>query len=340
LPAIKVERGWRMKRKTINAVITKKFNEWLESIGDEEVKNLVRKNTVITGGCIASMINNEKVKDYDVYFTNQETVVAVARYYIGKFKELNPDNFHQIKLYTSADFVNPESELNKEFAKQQSLDTDEDGAGRDNEFLDFYKKNKFSLEEGRVFLFIQSVGIVAEKKIDLEDCENPLDEDIEDTEDESKPKYRPVFFSSNAISLSDKIQIIARFYGSPEQIHSSFDYVHATNYWTSYEGKLVLSIEAYEACHNKELIYVGSKYPVCSLFRMRKFLARGFTITAGEILKIAMNINEFDLTDVKVLQDQLIGVDSAYFNMLIDTIKNKEKIDRSYLTTILNKMYN
>ena len=27
-----------MKKKTINAVITKKFGEWLESIGDEEVK--------------------------------------------------------------------------------------------------------------------------------------------------------------------------------------------------------------------------------------------------------------------------------------------------------------
>jgi hypothetical protein len=327
-----------MKRKTINAVITKKFNEWLESIGDEEVKSLVRKNTVITGGCIASMINNEKVKDYDVYFTNQKTVIAVAKYYIGKFKELHPDRFCNIILYTGADFTNQDSEINKEYARQQSLTKDDEGY--DADFLDFYEINKESKEEDRVFIFIKSVGVASEKPIDLEDCENPLDEDVEDTEDKSKPKYRPVFFSSNAITLSEKIQIITRFHGNPEQIHSNFDYVHATNYWTSDEGKLVLSIEAYEACHNKELIYVGSKYPVCSLFRMRKFLARGFTITAGEILKIAMNINEFDLTDVKVLQDQLIGVDSAYFNMLIAALKNKEKIDRSYLTTILNKLYN
>jgi hypothetical protein len=106
-----------MKRKTINAVITKKFNEWLESISDEEVKKLVKKNTIITGGCIASMINNEKVKDYDVYFTNQETVVAVAKYYIGKFKELHPNRFCNIKLYTGADFANQDSEMNKEYAR-------------------------------------------------------------------------------------------------------------------------------------------------------------------------------------------------------------------------------
>jgi hypothetical protein len=326
-----------VKRKTINAVITKKFNEWVESIGDEEVKKLVRKNTVITGGCIASMINNEKVKDFDVYFTSQETVVAVAKYYIEKYNELNPGRARDIKLYTSADFKNPESELNKDFAKQQLLAEDADG--RDDDFLNFYETHKEGKEEDRVLIFIRSVGIVAEKAIDLEDCENPLDEDIEETDDKTKPKYRPVFFSSNAISLSDKIQIVARFYGSPEQIHANFDYVHATNYWTS-DGGLVLSLEAYEACHNKELIYIGSKYPVCSLFRMRKFLDRGFTITAGEILKIAMNINEFDLTDVKILMDQLIGVDSAYFACLIDAIKSKENINRMYLTTILNKLYN
>jgi hypothetical protein len=212
--------------------------------------------------------------------------------------------------------------------------------GLDVDFLNFYEMNKENNELGRVFIFIRSSGIVSEKPIDLEDCENPLDEDIEDTDDKSKPKYRPVFFSSNAITLSDKIQIVTRFYGNPEQIHSNFDYVHATNYWTSGEGKLVLSIEAYEACHNKELIYVGSKYPVCSLFHMRKFLDRGFTITAGEILKIAMNVNEFDLTNVKVLMDQLIGVDSAYFQHLIAVIKGKENINRTYLTTILNRLYN
>jgi hypothetical protein len=102
-----------MKKKTINAVITKKFNEWLETIDDEEVYKLVKKNTVITGGSIASMINNEKVNDYDVYFTNLGTTVAVAKYYIKKFKEQVPDSPY-ITLYTSDDF-RAGSELSKEF---------------------------------------------------------------------------------------------------------------------------------------------------------------------------------------------------------------------------------
>jgi hypothetical protein len=327
-----------MKRKTINAVITKKFNEWLESIGDEEVKKLVKKNTVITGGCIASMINNEKISDYDVYFTDQKTAIAVARYYIGKFKEMKPDG-PKINLYTSDDFKNSDSEISLEYAKQKAIKEGEEKSA-DADLMDFYEMSSLSKEEGRVFIYIGNVGVVAEKKIDLDDCENPLDEESEDTDDKTKPKYRPIFFSSNAITLSDKIQIVTRFYGSAGQIHSNFDFVHATNYWTSDKGKVVFGLEAYEACHNKELIYVGSKYPVCSLFRMRKFISRGFTINAGEILKIAMNVNEFDLTNVKVLRDQLIGVDSAYFMQLINSIKSKDLVNRMYLTEIINKMFN
>ena len=61
-----------MKHKTIKAVIGKKFNEWIESIKDEAVRELAKKNSFITGGCIASMLLREKVNDYDVYFTNDE----------------------------------------------------------------------------------------------------------------------------------------------------------------------------------------------------------------------------------------------------------------------------
>jgi hypothetical protein len=299
----------------------------------------VEKNTIITGGCIASMVNNDEVKDYDVYFTNQETVLSAAHYYIDKFKAAKPTG-PDIKVYLGSDFTQEDSALRKRIKEIEDLPDDDET--KDVELLDFYNDHKDVNDPGRVYLYIKSVGIAAEKGLDeiLEDSENPLDESLEDPE--KKEKYRPVFFSSNAITLSNKIQMVTRFYGSPEEIHKNFDYLHATNYWTSAEKKVEFKIEALEACHNKELIYVGSKYPVCSLFRMRKFISRGFTIGAGEILKIAMNINEFDLTKIPVLRDQLIGVDSAYFNSLIEALKEKKDgwINRNYVTELINRMYN
>jgi hypothetical protein len=328
-----------MKRRIINAVITKKFNEWTGTIEDEAVRKLVEKNTIITGGCIASMINGEEVKDYDVYFTNQETVLAVARYYIDKFKAAKPTG-PDIKIYQGTDFTSEDSTLRKRIKELEALPDDD--PGRDKDLYDFYFYHKDFSDPGRVYLYIGSCGIAAEKNLGeiLEDSENPLDESLEDPE--KKEKYRPVFFSSNAITLSNKIQIVTRFYGDAAEIHKNFDYLHATNYWESTTGKVELKIEAMEAVHNKELIYVGSKYPVCSLFRMRKFISRGFTISAGEILKIAMNINEFDLTKIPVLRDQLIGVDSTYFNSLIEGLKNKEdgQVNRNYVTELINRMYN
>ena len=328
-----------MKRKTINAVLTKKFTDFLNSIEDDELKKLVKKNSIITGGSIASMINNEEVKDFDIYFTDRETTLAVANYYVDKFKELNPNISILPTVMTKESFIKDNSYaeklLNKQLLEEELTDDEQ-------HYLDTFIAFKDNFyDDDRVLIFISSVGVASEETNFLNEDEEDIAQKINENElDNNKPKYRPVFLSTNAITLSDKIQLIIRFFGDADKIHENFDYLHATNYWTSKDNKLTLKLDAFEACHNKELIYIGSKYPVCSIFRMRKFLERGFRITAGEILKIAMNVNEFDLTNVRVLRDQLVGVDSAYFNMLIQSIKNKESIDRIYITDLINKMYN
>lgn len=162
-----------------------------------------------------------------------------------------------------------------------------------------------------------------------------------ETEDDGKPPYRPVFMSTNAITLSHRVQIVIRFYGEPDAIHENYDYVHCTNYWTSWDGALVLRQPALESLLSKELRYVGSKYPVCSVIRLRKFIKRGWTINAGQILKAVMQISELDLTDPKVLEDQLTGVDSAYFMELMTKLREKdpEKVNAAYLVEIIDRMF-
>lgn len=161
------------------------------------------------------------------------------------------------------------------------------------------------------------------------------------TDDDGKAPYRPVFMSTNAITLSNKIQIVIRFYGEPDKIHENYDFVHCTNYWTSWDNELVLRQPALESLLARELRYVGSKYPVCSIIRLRKFIKRGWTINAGQILKAVMQISELDLTDSKVLEDQLTGVDSAYFLELMTKLREKdpEKVNAAYLVEIIDRMF-
>ena len=116
--------------------------------------------------------------------------------------------------------------------------------------------------------------------VKIEDMDN-----LSDTKCE-KP-FTPIFLSSNAITLSDRIQIVIRFYGDPEEIHKNFDFVHCTNYWLSWNNSLETSDKALESLLAKELYYMGSKYPICSVIRTRKFLRKGWHINAGQYLKMA-----------------------------------------------------
>ncbi len=271
-----------MNRKNIKAVIRKKINAWLSSIDDDEVRNLAAKNTIVTGGCIVSMLLKEEVNDYDLYFSNRGTAIAVAKYYVTKFKESHP--YQTITLD----------------------DTNED----------------------RIRIKVESKGVAG----DLENGAEP---------EQDKPLYRPVFLSSNAITLSDKIQLIIRFYGDAEEIHKNYDFVHCTSYWTSKDDELVLYAPALESILARELRYVGSMYPLCSIIRTRKFIARGWTINAGQYLKMAMQVHALDLLDIAVLEDQLCGVDTAYFDILICALRKQEgsKIDASYIAEIVDRIF-
>jgi hypothetical protein len=54
-----------------------------------------------------------------------------------------------------------------------------------------------------------------------------------------------------------------------------------------------------------------------------------------------MQISELDLTDVRVLEDQLTGVDCAYFCQVIQLLKDEhpEKVNAAYLVEIINRMF-
>jgi len=153
--------------------------------------------------------------------------------------------------------------------------------------------------------------------------------------------YNVVFLSQNAISLTNDIQIVLRFSGSPEEIHKNFDFIHATNYFTFKDG-LVLNLEAMSSLITKDLRYQGSLYPVTSIIRVKKFTNRGWTMGAGEMLKIIFQTSLLKLTDIQVLEEQLIGVDIAYFGLLIEALRpvSSEKLTVNFMNTLIDKIFN
>lgn len=313
-----------MKAKTIKAVLNKKFKEWLASIEDEQVRALVEKNTIITGGSIASMLLKEKVNDFDVYFRDKETVLAVAKYYVSRFSVKNKKG---IECPINVMEIDGRVKIVVKSAGVAS----EEGAESPYEYF----------EQRGDDAAAQYVAEVMDDPADIADAYEETEAASLDTEDDGKPKYRPVFMSTNAITLSHRVQIVLRFYGEPDEIHENYDFVHCTNYWTSKENHLELRKDALEALLARELRYVGSKYPVCSVIRLRKFIKRGWTINAGQILKMIMQINDLDLSDPNVLEDQLTGVDAAYFIELMHKVREKDpdKVNAAYLCEIIDRLF-
>jgi hypothetical protein len=171
---------------------------------------------------------------------------------------------------------------------------------------------------------------------------------VNETMEKEKLNYTPLFFSPNAISLSNQLQIVIRFFGDAETIHKTFDFIHATNYFTFEEG-LVTNKEALESILTKQLKYQGSFYPLTSIIRAKKFLKRNWNINAGELLKIMFQISLLDLQNPDVLDEQLVGIDVVYFERLIiilRSIKEKKKegydelMTPEYFNSIIDKVFN
>lgn len=320
-------RAHGLKAKTIKSILRRKVEEWLGTIKDEDLRKICAKEAIVTGGSIASMLLGEDVNDFDIYFRTKRTVRAVADYYVNEFQAQRKEHGGvPINVYVEELRDTDNKERIRIVVKSAGVM----GEGQEADYQYFEaSRNDHDAGEyvGEAFDPLSSVkDIVDNAKVDMQG---------------SGDKYAPAFLSSNAISLRGKVQLILRFYGDPEEIHQSYDFVHCMNYWESGTGKIVLKPEALEALLSRTLVYSGSKYPLCSVIRTRKFIERGWRINAGQYLKMAMQISELDLTNHVILEEQLTGVDVAYFAEVIEKIKSKnpEKVDAAYLTEIIDRMF-
>ncbi len=301
------------KRKGIVNQLRAKISDWLLSIDNEELVTDIKRDLIITGGSIASMLLGEKVNDYDLYFRTKATAEKVARYYVDRFNA-------RVNL-TNCNSYSPVVKV-------------ED------------RENCKGETESRVLIYMQSAGVAGEDQNNYEYFEQLTGEAAEEfaeslNETGEGEAYRPTFLSQNAITLSNDVQIVIRFYGEPDKIHSNYDFAHAMCYYDYHNDHLELPGEALECLLSRTLIYRGSLYPIASIFRMKKFLTRGWRINAGQMLKIMWQISELNLKDKAVLSEQLTGVDMAYMWQLIDALQgtDADKIDSAYVSTIIDRIF-
>lgn len=313
-----------MNRRIVNKIITAQHERFIASIDNEEIRKMIDKNSIITGGSIVSLLLNEKVKDFDYYFTDKETCLAVAQYYVNKFNTEHPDKIYK----TTTSMAKPEVMIDGDRIK---IHVPSAGIASDADTNNYQFFESLPDEYSEDFV---------EKAVTEAD-----ETDSKPLEESEKEPFQIIYMSSNAVTLSNKIQLVIRFYGPAEEIHKNYDFVHCTNYWTSKDRHLTLQPNALESILTRTLIYQGSLYPICSVIRTRKFIKEGWHINAGQLLKMCFQISKLNLEDISVLEEQLTGVDAAYFFQVIEYCKKRQeedaefKITAPYLCSIIDKIF-
>jgi hypothetical protein len=176
---------------------------------------------------------------------------------------------------------------------------------------------------------------------------NDLDFYLKDAEMESKAveyfqRWFPEqpFFSPNAITFKRKsqrsnkvwtVQLIKRFKGTPEEIFSTFDFTITQALYDFSNAEFVFGERFFQDLAQRRLVYLGgSRYPICAMYRTKKYQDRGFKLPGSTIMHIALSIVQLDIKTYGQLKDQLMGVDTMYLQGLLGQDRYAQELPVDY----------
>jgi hypothetical protein len=144
--------------------------------------------------------------------------------------------------------------------------------------------------------------------------------------------YKQAFSSDNALSYVDeenknKYQVVIKpeFSGTCQAIFEMFDFTICMGGFDLRHNEFILHENFLK--HNAQRILVFNHktfYPMSSLIRVRKYLARDYTITNAEYLKLCLSIANLNIKTYGDLKKHIEGIDTLIFKPLTDAILLKK----------------
>jgi len=149
-----------------------------------------------------------------------------------------------------------------------------------------------------------------------------------------------VYHSTNAKTfkrkskLSRKVwsaQLITRFHGTPQDILDTFDFTITQGIFDFENEEFVCGDRFFPDIAAKKLVYLGkSHFPICAMYRTKKYQERGYSLPGSTIMHIALSIVRLDIRTYKDLKQQLMGIDTMYLQNLLNSSKYDDALPVDY----------
>lgn len=123
-------------------------------------------------------------------------------------------------------------------------------------------------------------------------------------------------------------QAIKVYHGTPYDIIEKFDFTICQGAYDFLANDFYLGENFLKHLAQKRLVYTGlSEFPIASLYRLKKYIQRGFACSGIEIIKLALQIQRLEISNYGQLRRQLMGIDTLFLKELMDQLDAEKKYD-------------
>ncbi len=162
----------------------------------------------------------------------------------------------------------------------------------------------------------------------------------------SKWFSEPPYVTENAYTFKRKssrsrkiwtAQLVTRFTGQPAEILDTFDFTITQGLYDFENSQFVFGDRFFQDNAKKKLVYLGkSHFPICAMYRTKKYQMRGYNLPGSTIMHIALSIVRLDIKNYKELKQQLMGIDTIYLQGLLNSGKYDDALPVDYGTFLVD----
>lgn len=135
--------------------------------------------------------------------------------------------------------------------------------------------------------------------------------------------------TDNAVTLECEDKIIQLIKptcmcGKVEEVINRFDFTISMAAYYPLENKIFCNDRFFIDLSARKLVYnINSIRPISTLYRIKKYIDKGYSINGIELIKLGLTISKIKITSFKQYKNEINGIDANLLNSHFNKFKNK-----------------